>query len=97
MPNFYRQKLTQSRWEGYMRFLVGTVGGEKSVFAVRGTEAVNLSQALPDIGNDLAALAANPALLAKAKAIEPGETIPVAKIIPALPIESPPTIICLGL
>lgn len=80
-----------------MRFLVGTVGGEKSVFAVRGTEAVNLSQALPEIGNDLAALAADPALLAKAKAIETGETIPVANIIPALPIENPPTIICLGL
>jgi 2-keto-4-pentenoate hydratase/2-oxohepta-3-ene-1,7-dioic acid hydratase in catechol pathway len=79
-----------------MRFLVGTRGGANSVFAINENEAFDLSAALPNVGQDLAALAANPGLIEQAKAAT-GPTIPVADITPALPIENPPTIICLGL
>ena len=79
-----------------MRFLVGTHGGANSVFAINENEAFDLSAALPNVGQDLAALAANPGLIEQAKAAT-GPTIPVADITPALPIENPPTIICLGL
>jgi 2-keto-4-pentenoate hydratase/2-oxohepta-3-ene-1,7-dioic acid hydratase in catechol pathway len=79
-----------------MRFLVGTRGGANSVFAINENEAFDLSAALPNVGQDLAALAADPGLIEQAKAAT-GPTIPVADITPALPIENPPTIICLGL
>jgi 2-keto-4-pentenoate hydratase/2-oxohepta-3-ene-1,7-dioic acid hydratase in catechol pathway len=79
-----------------MRFLVGTHGGANSVFAINENEAFDLSAALPNVGQDLAALAADPGLIEQAKAAT-GPTIPVADITPALPIENPPTIICLGL
>ncbi|WP_425092322.1 fumarylacetoacetate hydrolase family protein [Tropicimonas sp. S265A] len=81
-----------------MRFLVGTVEGVQSVFAVTGDEAKNLSRVLPEIGNDLAALTASPDLLARAHAAaETAEAVPVSAISPALPIANPGTIICLGL
>ena len=80
-----------------MRLLVGILNGQKSVFAVNGDLAVNLSAALPGIGDDLAQLSADPGLLDQAKASAGEATIPVADIIPALPIEAPGTIICLGL
>ncbi|MEO0693016.1 MAG: fumarylacetoacetate hydrolase family protein, partial [Pseudomonadota bacterium] len=80
-----------------MRFLVGTVGGETSVFAVKGDRAVNLSAALPEVGRDLSALAASPALVKRAASVSDTGTIAVGDITPALPIDQPPTIICLGL
>jgi len=81
-----------------MRFLVGTVAGTQSVFAVKGDQAINLSAAVPEIGKDLSTLVRNPALLARISGIgdETG-TVAVGDIVPALPITSPPTIICLGL
>ena len=79
-----------------MRFLVGTYGGANGVFAVNGNEALNLSAAVPDVGQDLAALAAEPGLMERAKAAT-GPKVSVADITPALPIQNPPTIICLGL
>lgn len=79
-----------------MRFLVGTVGAVQSVFAVQGDSAINLSTALPEVGTDLAALAASPDLQSKAAAIS-GETIAVSDITPALPIANPGKFICLGL
>lgn len=79
-----------------MRFLVGTVGAVQSVFAVHGDSAINLSTALPEVGTDLAALAASPDLQSKAAAIS-GETIAVSDITPALPIANPGKFICLGL
>jgi len=84
--------------EKSMRFLVGTVAGTKSVFAVKGEHALNLSAAVPEIGNDLSVLVRDPALMAKIAGIgDEAERIAVSDIVPALPIESPPTIICLGL
>lgn len=80
-----------------MRFLVGTLDGATSVFAVTGDTAINLSAALPQIGHDLSALAANPDLVAQAAAVSDATAIPVSAITPALPIDQPPTIICLGL
>ncbi|MEO0486847.1 MAG: fumarylacetoacetate hydrolase family protein [Pseudomonadota bacterium] len=79
-----------------MRFLVGTHQGAQSVYAVNGEEAVNLTAALPEVGTDLAALAASPALAARAKAAT-GATTPTADITPALPIARPSKFICLGL
>jgi len=49
-----------------MRFMVGQVGSGTAVFAVNGDRAVNLSAALPGIGEDLSALAADPALVTQA-------------------------------
>ncbi|MEL6516241.1 MAG: fumarylacetoacetate hydrolase family protein [Pseudomonadota bacterium] len=80
-----------------MRFLVGTVGGDTSVFAVTGDKAVNLSAALPQVGRDLSALAASPTLVERAASVSDTGAIAVGDITPALPIDQPPTIICLGL
>ncbi|KNG94933.1 fumarylacetoacetate hydrolase family protein [Pseudaestuariivita atlantica] len=79
-----------------MRYLVGTHHGEQSVFSVNGDAALNLTQAIPQVGSDLAALVATPTLAAEA-ARATGNTVPVADITPSLPIASPGTIICLGL
>ncbi len=80
-----------------MRFLVGAVGGAQSVFAVEGDTATNLTALLPEIGTDLSALVASPDLQARAAAATGGETVPVAQITPALPIQHPGKFICLGL
>ncbi|MEM9394628.1 MAG: fumarylacetoacetate hydrolase family protein [Pseudomonadota bacterium] len=81
-----------------MRFLVGTVENHQSVFAVEGDTATNLTELLPEIGSDLAALASKPDLLARAKSlVGQGSHTALSDITPALPVESPGTIICLGL
>jgi 2-keto-4-pentenoate hydratase/2-oxohepta-3-ene-1,7-dioic acid hydratase in catechol pathway len=81
-----------------MRLLVGSVAGTPCVFAVRGDEAVNLTEAVDGIGPDLSALAADPSLMRRAAAaIEDAPAIALDRIVPALPIAAPPTIICLGL
>lgn len=81
-----------------MRFLVGSLAGTQSVYAVEGEKAVNLTDIIPEIGNDLSALVGNDALLAQAIAASKGDkTVAVRDVTPALPISAPPTIICLGL
>ncbi|MCB1407432.1 MAG: fumarylacetoacetate hydrolase family protein, partial [Rhodobacteraceae bacterium] len=81
-----------------MRFLVGTVGGVQSVFAVNGDTATNLTTSLPEVGSDLSALTASPDLMAKAAdPAKHGDTLAVADIVPALPIARPGKFICLGL
>ena len=81
-----------------MRFLVGRAAGEQAVYGVSGDQAFNLTEALPAVGSDLAALARSPDLLAKVSTLgTPGTPTPVDQITPALPIERPGTIICLGL
>lgn len=82
-----------------MKLLVGTFGKTRSVFAVRGTSAVDLG-ALAGIGTDLAALIGSADLRAKAKALiadDKAPEVPVAQITPALPVENPGKILCLGL
>ena len=83
-----------------MRFLVGTIGPTQSVFAVDGDMAANLTEAVPAIGRDLAALTASDDLMAQAKEIaetRTGDAVPVSAITPALPIARPPSVLCLGL
>jgi 2-keto-4-pentenoate hydratase/2-oxohepta-3-ene-1,7-dioic acid hydratase in catechol pathway len=81
-----------------MRLMVGHVAGTQSVYLVKGDDAFNLTAALPEIGQDLAALAGDANLQSRAAAAtDLGAAIAVANITPALPIERPGTIICLGL
>ncbi|GAB5374147.1 MAG: hypothetical protein AcusKO_06090 [Acuticoccus sp.] len=81
-----------------MRLMVGSAAGTMGVFAVDGDRAINLTAAVPAVGRDLMALIENPALLAEAAAAaKGGDGIAVSRIVPALPVAAPPTIICLGL
>ncbi|MEO1292904.1 MAG: fumarylacetoacetate hydrolase family protein, partial [Pseudomonadota bacterium] len=80
-----------------MRFLVGTLSGVPGVFAVDGDRATNLTALLPEIGVDLSGLVGSPELMAKAAALPLSGDVAVQDIVPALPIQAPPTIICLGL
>lgn len=81
-----------------MRFLVGTIGKEQAVFAVKGTSAWNLTRALPAIGTDLTSLASDSDLRERLAGLdEPGDPVAVSEITPALPVTRPGAIICLGL
>lgn len=81
-----------------MRLLVGSVAGKQSVYAVEGEKAVNLTEAVPAIGKDLASLIGDADLMGQAAEAAKGDkTVAVAGITPALPLTAPPTIICLGL
>lgn len=89
-----------------MRLLVGGVSGQTGVFRVEGAGtgaetdedavAINLTQALPQIGTDLSAMIADPELCAQAATVS-GPQVALSQITPALPVATPPTIICLGL
>lgn len=81
-----------------MRFIVGTIGGVQSVYAVNGDRAGNLTAAIPAIGSDLFELTKNPDLMAQATDFDKNsETVALSDITPALPITCPGAIICLGL
>lgn len=81
-----------------MRLLVGQVAGTQSIYLVRGDEAFNLTAVLPEVGSDLSALAADVSLQARASGLtDLGAAVAVSDITPALPIQRPGTIICLGL
>ncbi|WP_025769789.1 fumarylacetoacetate hydrolase family protein [Thioalkalivibrio sp. HK1] len=80
-----------------MRFLVGTIGKIQSVFAVYDDTATNLTSALPEIGQDLSALAASDELRKKAAEIHSKDIHTLGDIVPALPIGTPGKFICLGL
>lgn len=79
-----------------MRFLVGLHGNQKAVFAVQGEDAINLSAAIPGLGDDLTAMISDSDFQIKAASVD-GPSVPVSEITPALPVETPPTVICLGL
>ncbi|MBU2961331.1 fumarylacetoacetate hydrolase family protein [Citreicella sp. C3M06] len=79
-----------------MKLLVGTMGGEMSVFRVEGDTAINLTAALPQIGSDLQALIGSDDLLAQAAKVT-GDAVPLAEITPELPVDAPGKILCLGL
>ncbi len=81
-----------------MRLMVGAQNGSTAVFLVKGEEAFDLTSQFPAVGTDLSALVEDSALAASiANASDLGSAIPVDAIVPALPIASPKTIICLGL
>ncbi|MAD95044.1 MAG: 5-oxopent-3-ene-1,2,5-tricarboxylate decarboxylase [Rhodobacteraceae bacterium] len=81
-----------------MRYLVGEHNNSTSVFLINGERAVNLTVLSPDIGSDLMSLINTPDTLpALTEEIANAPQIAVSKIVPALPIERPGKVICLGL
>jgi 2-keto-4-pentenoate hydratase/2-oxohepta-3-ene-1,7-dioic acid hydratase in catechol pathway len=81
-----------------MKFIMGTAGGAQSVFLIDGTQALNLTALHPGVGPDLMGLINNPALAAQIRAAGiAGKTIATESITPALPVQRPGKIICLGL
>ncbi|SOH95473.1 2-keto-4-pentenoate hydratase/2-oxohepta-3-ene-1,7-dioic acid hydratase (catechol pathway) [Monaibacterium marinum] len=81
-----------------MKYLVGKASGETAVYAVMGSDAVDLTALDAAVGTDLMALVADPALAESvAGKVAGAPTIPVADITPALPVKAPGSIICLGL
>jgi 2-keto-4-pentenoate hydratase/2-oxohepta-3-ene-1,7-dioic acid hydratase in catechol pathway len=84
-----------------MRFLVGSINEVQSVYIVEHNMAFNLTEVLPEVGTDLAALCASEHLLAKTRKVLDSfaseMTIAVSAIVPALPIRTPACILCLGL
>lgn len=81
-----------------MRFIVGKTEETTSVFLIRDNDAFDLTATIPEVGNDLSGLAADPALRKKvAAATDLGAVVPLGNIIPALPLARPGSIICLGL
>ena len=81
-----------------MRFLVGHLEGRQAVYLVRGDKAVDVSARFPGVGADLSVLLTSPDLMAAIReASDLDASVDVAVITPALPVERPGTIICLGL
>ena len=81
-----------------MRLMVGRHAGSTSVFALDGDSAVNLSAQDPRFGRDLMPFISMGAD-GFARAAHRGDAapVPVADIVPALPIAAPSKVICLGL
>ncbi|MBD8877137.1 fumarylacetoacetate hydrolase family protein [Roseibium polysiphoniae] len=81
-----------------MKLIVGNTGEGNAVFLVEGELATNLTEAFPEVGSDLMGLIGSPSLAAQvAKGAPAKEKVPVSSIEPALPVEQPSKIICLGL
>ena len=81
-----------------MRLLVGTGASGSGVYLVEGDKAWNLTDLNAEIGTDLQALTEGSVdLTALASQRENVPAEPVSSITPALPIENPGKIICLGL
>ena len=81
-----------------MKYLVGHTKAGTAVFAVNGEQAVNLSLLDDRVGSDLMGLISTPGLAESlAGKIADAETCPVADIQPALPVDAPGAIICMGL
>jgi 2-keto-4-pentenoate hydratase/2-oxohepta-3-ene-1,7-dioic acid hydratase in catechol pathway len=98
LTHYYRQTKMKSTREIPMRFMVGQNGDTTSVYLIKGDDAFDLTAKISDVGTDLSALTANPGLVESvAMATDLGDPVAVQSITPALPIQRPPTIICLGL
>ena len=81
-----------------MRYMVAEKDKTTAVFLVNGETAINLTKLLPEIGTDLMGLINAPgALLLLEDEIKNAQKIAVLDLIPALPIERPGKVICLGL
>lgn len=82
-----------------MRFMVATNGGGRSVYGITEDEAVSLTALDPRLGADLSALVAmgDDGLALAESLMTKGERIPVNTLKPAMPIEAPGKILCLGL
>jgi 2-keto-4-pentenoate hydratase/2-oxohepta-3-ene-1,7-dioic acid hydratase in catechol pathway len=80
-----------------MRYMVGEHNDAASVFLVTGDIAVNLTDLSPEIGTDLMGLINTPgAVQLLTSDIASAPQIAVSEIVPALPIERPGKVICLG-
>ncbi|KZM52134.1 fumarylacetoacetate hydrolase family protein [Labrenzia sp. OB1] len=81
-----------------MKFLVAASNGSSSVFKIVGDRAFNLTEAIPGIGPDLSGLVASQELVHKADAFAgEGAGVAVSELVPALPLDAPGKILCLGL
>ena len=80
-----------------MRLLVGDLNGQRGVFSVSGDKAKNLGVLPSGPANDLMSLITNGVPSDASFASLDSPEIAVADIVPALPIEAPGKIICLGL
>lgn len=77
-----------------MKLLVGEISGRTSVFAVQGDRAKEISGA----GSDLMGLIHTPSLIVgKSYADLEAAEIDLADVTPALPVETPGKVVCLGL
>ena len=81
-----------------MRLIVGQTqqSAGTHVFRVDGETATDLTAALPAIGADLAALTEDATLAREAATVAAGD-IALTGITPALPLDSPGKVVCLGL
>ncbi len=83
-----------------MRFIVGEAGEGRSVYAVDGDKVVNLTAAMGELGDDLAALIRmGDAGLAKSSAAarDVKQRLAVDQVRPEMPLRHPGKIVCLGL
>lgn len=81
-----------------MKYLVGQTANGNAVFAVQGENAINLTALDAAVGSDLTGLISNPALVESLRGkMDGAATVSASSIAPALPVEKPGTIICLGL
>ncbi|MEM7403935.1 MAG: fumarylacetoacetate hydrolase family protein [Pseudomonadota bacterium] len=82
-----------------MRFIVAQVEGGTAVYVADGDGAVNVSSVDATLGSDLATIISRgpDGLAAAAQAAAKGPAVPVESLTPALPLEAPGKVICLGL
>lgn len=82
-----------------MRYMVGTVAGVAGtrVYAIDGAGAADLTAADPRVGADLMELTRNPGLGAEAMAAAGTARIAPDAITPAMPLDAPGKVLCLGL
>jgi 2-keto-4-pentenoate hydratase/2-oxohepta-3-ene-1,7-dioic acid hydratase in catechol pathway len=81
-----------------MKLGVGKSANGTAVYLIEGATALNLSDAMPEIGPDMMGLINAPALMDKIRSGKvTGPQVNASTIIPALPVASPGKILCLGL
>ena len=78
-----------------MRFIVGSIDGRRSVYLVEDGDAADLAAVDPSFAGDLMQVLGREAEAAAAAVDAP--RVPVASVTPALPIQRPGKVICLGL
>ncbi len=81
-----------------MKYLVGETQGGIAVFAVNDGKAINLSALDERVGGDLMGLIDEPGLVESLRdKMQGAPEVDVADITPAMPVQVPGTIICMGL
>lgn len=82
-----------------MRFVVGITERQKvpHVFKIVGDRCLDVTAVLPEVGHDLTAICADAGLLAAVSELAGAPDIALSAITPALPVERPNKVICLGL